>query len=151
MSFTTAVWGLFGRFDDLSKCGETPFSEQTIGIRAAVYAAGVIANMCLSASIYALSYAAFGYGNVLPCRQCQPSVFMVSQLYGLSFWLALFNLVPIPPLDGGMLLIVCLETLTRKRLSRRAVTVISQAGLVSMVLLSVSTVGYLIAAGFGIT
>ncbi len=136
--------------DDTSKFGERPFSEQAVGIRAAVYAAGVLANLGLSAGIYPLSRAVFGYGEFFPCQQCGLSIFIISLLYALSFWQAMLNLVPIPPLDGGMLFILGVEGLTRKRLSRRTVRTLCQTGLVSMILMSISAVAYLVIAAFGI-
>ncbi len=67
------------------------------------------------------------------------------QIYDLFFFLtglislslAIFNILPIPALDGGQIMIAFIETVRRKRLSDSIVNKINLAGFVFIVLLSI--------------
>lgn len=55
----------------------------------------------------------------------------------LSLSLAVFNLLPLPALDGGSLVILAIETLKRKRLTETAYSVIGFAGFSLIIILTV--------------
>lgn len=55
----------------------------------------------------------------------------------ISIALALFNLVPIPGLDGGRLLIIAIEGITRRRVPSRVVFSLTLAGMGLLILLMV--------------
>lgn len=56
-------------------------------------------------------------------------VSMIAWMALLSMNIGIFNLVPLPILDGGRILIVLIETLLRRKLSEKAETVIMMFGL----------------------
>jgi membrane-associated protease RseP (regulator of RpoE activity) len=77
--------------------------------RALVYAAGPVFNLAFAA----LLWVAVVYHRVL-----LPFITNDEVVFGLpiflttfSIWVAVFNLIPIPPLDGGQLVLIGLETL----------------------------------------
>lgn len=55
----------------------------------------------------------------------------------LSLSLGIFNLLPLPALDGGQLVILAIETLKRRTLSLRSYTVVGAVGIMVFVLLTV--------------
>jgi regulator of sigma E protease len=59
----------------------------------------------------------------------------------ISINLALLNLLPIPMLDGGHLLVFAIEGVRRRRLSQRATERVQLAGLVVIVLITLLAVG----------
>jgi regulator of sigma E protease len=61
-------------------------------------------------------------------------------LGGLSIVIGLFNLLPLPPLDGGKLLLLWIQT--RRSLNDRAQTLLSRVG---MMLINIVTVGLVVA------
>lgn len=55
----------------------------------------------------------------------------------LSLNVGVFNLIPIPILDGGRILIVLVEKITRRKLSEKVQTAVMMAGLVLIVMLMI--------------
>lgn len=70
-----------------------------------------------------------------------------------SVSLGIFNLIPIPPLDGGKLALACVEGVTRRKLAKNTVIAISAVGAVLLVTLMfylvVSDIGRLLPGGAG--
>lgn len=62
---------------------------------------------------------------------------ILSTLAGLSLSLAFINLVPIPILDGGHLLIIAVEAIRRKRLTKEQMQAVQAIGLAMIALLFV--------------
>lgn len=60
---------------------------------------------------------------------------LLSLLAVISVHLAFINVVPIPGLDGGHLLILIIESVTRRRISIKARMIIQQAGMALLFLL----------------
>jgi regulator of sigma E protease len=56
-------------------------------------------------------------------------------LWTLSVALAIFNMLPVPGLDGGRLVFLCYELVTRRRVNARVETVVHMAGLLALVAL----------------
>ena len=69
-----------------------------------------------------------------------PSTF-INLLAAISLSLGLMNLLPIPPLDGGKLLIELIQLVIRRRVPEKAQTAISYIGLGLMLLLFVFVLG----------
>ena len=67
----------------------------------------------------------------------------------LSLQLGLLNLLPIPLLDGGQLMVVTLEGLFRRDFSLKLKERLLQAGFVFLVLLMVSVLAFDIAKNLG--
>ncbi len=107
--------------------------------RAAICAAGPLANLLFACVTYGISFAFFGQAGVLPNPQFATPVVIASMVAGFSIAVALFNLTPIPPLDGGMLILVAIQALTRKPIPEYVQASLCKAGLGMMVLLSVLT------------
>lgn len=66
---------------------------------------------------------------------------VVSLMAALSLSLGWMNLIPLPPLDGGKLVIEIVQALIRRKVSLRVQTAISMAGMALLVLLFVYMVG----------
>lgn len=62
---------------------------------------------------------------------------LLEAVAGISLAVMCFNLLPIPILDGGQMLMLLYEGVTRKRLSGRAFQVVQQVGLLLILLLFV--------------
>ncbi|MBQ9359071.1 MAG: site-2 protease family protein [Abditibacteriota bacterium] len=66
---------------------------------------------------------------------------LIILLGGLSLSLAIFNLLPIPPLDGGHLFVILMEALRRRRFTREQLIKIQVAGVAVMILIFVVVFG----------
>ena len=55
----------------------------------------------------------------------------------LSAWLAIFNVLPFPPLDGGLLLFTLIEWVARRQVSFRVQDWVTKAGFALLMLLMV--------------
>ncbi len=55
----------------------------------------------------------------------------------LTINIGIFNLLPLPMLDGGKLLLILIEGVTGWRLSRKVETAINMAGMMMLILLMV--------------
>lgn len=67
--------------------------------------------------------------DLLSSGQAQEIINLIA-LVSLS--LAFFNLLPIPALDGGHLLVVTIESLTRRKFNRRLLNTVNQAGFIAL-------------------
>lgn len=103
---------------------------------AAICAAGPLANLLFACMTYGLSLAFFGQAGVLPSPQFESPVVITSLVTGFSIVVALFNLSPIPPLDGGMLALIAVQVLTRKPIPDYVQESLCKAGLGMIILLS---------------
>jgi regulator of sigma E protease len=67
----------------------------------------------------------------------------ITIVWFISIALALFNLLPIPALDGGRLVFLVYEIVTRRRVNERVENVVHQAGFVALIglLLAVTLFG----------
>jgi regulator of sigma E protease len=55
----------------------------------------------------------------------------------LSIYLGLFNLLPIPALDGGRLAFLCIELVSRRRVNQRVEAGVHMVGFVALLLVMV--------------
>ncbi|MEH2487411.1 site-2 protease family protein [Bradyrhizobium sp. AZCC 2230] len=79
------------------------------GALAVVHAAGPAANLAFSLAICGLSLALVGEGGLVPSLDFHLPALAASFVSALSIAIGLYNLVPIPPLDGGHLLLATLR------------------------------------------
>ena len=105
--------------------------------RATICAAGPLANLLFACVTYGISFAFFGQAGVFPTPQFETPVVITSVVAGFSILVAVFNLTPIPPLDGGMLALIVIQVLTRKPIPDYVQASLCKAGLGMMLLLSV--------------
>ena len=63
---------------------------------------------------------------------------MVSLLALLSINIGIFNLIPIPALDGGKIVLNIIEAIRRKPLKRETETYVTLAGVAIMVVLMIA-------------
>lgn len=82
-------------------------------------------------------------GPIMIAKMTQSSVtlgpyWVLSILGSLSLSLAVFNLIPLPILDGGHLMILAIEAIRKKRLTRDQMATIQFAGLVIIVTLMIA-------------
>lgn len=111
---------------------------------AVMHAAGPGANLLLSLAIYGLSLALFGEGGLVPSQDLHLPALAASMLSGLSIAIGLYNLVPIPPLDGGLLLVAALRALRGKRGPANSGSWVLRVGLTMNVVASVLLLSFLV-------
>ena len=56
----------------------------------------------------------------------------------LSISLAVFNILPFPALDGGRILFVIIESITRRKISEKWQTILNGAGFLILILLMIA-------------
>lgn len=81
------------------------------GALAVVYAAGPTASLLLALGICGLSLVLFGEGGLVLSVDYDTPALAASILSELSFAIGLYNILPIPPLDGGLVLLAGLRAL----------------------------------------
>jgi regulator of sigma E protease len=59
-------------------------------------------------------------------------VYGIQLVMALSVYLGLFNLLPIPALDGGRLVFLAYELVTRRRANPRIETMVHMAGIMAL-------------------
>jgi RIP metalloprotease RseP len=82
---------------------------------AAFVLAGPIANVLAACTIYASSLVLFGQAAFLPAAHLHEGVLVLALLTGLSFAIGIFNLIPIPPLDGWKILLIIFKLCQRQK------------------------------------
>ena len=102
------------------------FSNKSLNQRAVIYVAGPLFNLLFAGGIYVCSFAIFGEGALLVSEK--PAVIFMSLLSGFSVLVALFSLIPIPPLDGGWLVLFGIEVFTRRPIPERIQKTICTVG-----------------------
>ena len=127
---------------DLFNCAAQ--NSSALSRRAAVYAAGPVANVILFLVVYTLSWAIFGIARPLPPLDFDPPAFMLSLFGTLSLLVAMFSLMPIPPLDGGQLTLIAVEVVLGKPVREVTRNLLCRAGLVTIVAASTSALAYLV-------
>jgi membrane-associated protease RseP (regulator of RpoE activity) len=96
--------------EEISSASSRPLralSEASPQDRAIIYAAGPIFNLCFAG---ALSLLIFYHSSIFPfLSEVEAELGLLRILNVVSMSIGLFNLLPIPPLDGGCLLLIALE------------------------------------------
>jgi membrane-associated protease RseP (regulator of RpoE activity) len=107
-------------------------SDIALNQRAAIFAAGPVANLLLAGSIYGSLFVVFGEGALRGIGSANPAIVVGTLLSGCSIGVGLYNLIPIPPFDGGYLVLIGIETLTRKPIPQRIEKMLCTAGLATI-------------------
>lgn len=76
-----------------------------------------------------------GIGEVISRAETIKEFFEFLAIISLAIGFA--NLLPFPPLDGGKVLIVCLETISRKKVSEKVNNIISYIGFSLLIILTI--------------
>jgi membrane-associated protease RseP (regulator of RpoE activity) len=103
-----------------------------LGRRAAIWAAGPLANLILCGCICGFSAIAFGHAGLVPSPDSGLPAALASLLAGFSLAMAAFNLLPLPPLDGGALALIAIEAVTRKPMPEAAQRSFRRVGLAAI-------------------
>src|SRR5215207_5777190 len=96
---------------------------------AIIYAAGPLSNFVLATAIYFGTFMYFGEANPWSIEVFKTDAALFMLVGGLSMCVGLFNLVPLPPLDGGRLLLIGLEVFRRAPVSEAIQRRLSVIGL----------------------
>jgi len=107
-------------------------SDIALNQRAAIVAAGPVANLLLAGSIYGSLFVVFGEGALRGIGSANPAIVVGTLLSGFSIVVGLYNLIPILPFDGGYLVLIGIETLTRKPIPQRIEKMLCTAGLATV-------------------
>jgi regulator of sigma E protease len=75
--------------------------------------------------------------QILDQAQSLPPIYFVPVVASLSLSLAIFNLFPIPVLDGGHMLLLTFEVLRRRRLEPEAQRAAQMVGLAIVLVLAI--------------
>jgi membrane-associated protease RseP (regulator of RpoE activity) len=113
------------------------FSNPSLGDRAVICAAGPGLNLLFAAACCGLWFTTFGEGPLLNFDLWENAFAFLGIAGGFSFGMALFNLIPIPPLDGGRLLLFGIEAFTRKSIPDPLQKNIHFAGMITIVIASI--------------
>jgi membrane-associated protease RseP (regulator of RpoE activity) len=120
-------------------------SSKSLGRRVAIYAAGPLFNVLLALSIYGSSVALFGEAALVPGAHFdEPGIALASLLSAFSIFVACYQLIPIPPLDGGCLALIGIEALTGRPITQRKQKAVRFAGFSILIGAEISALGYLI-------
>ena len=111
-------------------------SSKSISQRAAIYAGGPVFSLILAMGICGSSLALFGEIALPGAYSAKPEVIFASLLGGFSLLVGLFNLIPIPPLDGGSLALLAIEAMAGKPISERNRQILCTAGLALITIVS---------------
>lgn len=114
------------------------FSNKTLGQRAVICGAGPLASLLLAAAIYGLSVAIFGEVALPGTETDHVEVAFVGFIGAFSFVVALFSLIPIPPLDGGRLALYGMEAFTRKPISQSLEKTTDTLGMATIAISSIT-------------
>jgi membrane-associated protease RseP (regulator of RpoE activity) len=108
-------------------------------MRIGILAAGPLANALFAYGIVVVCLATYGKGGLVPSLEYgQPVVFVASFVSGFSMFVALFNLLPIPPLDGGFMFLHVIEALSKKQISERVQRQLCAVGMTLMMMVTIS-------------
>jgi membrane-associated protease RseP (regulator of RpoE activity) len=104
-----------------------------IGGTAAIVLAGPTANLLTGAAF--LTAAALGWHRLIPIqellfRSYWTAIFLF--VGGLSLAIGAFNLLPIPPLDGGVLALLAFQKAVGRRLSPNAARIVNTVGALTL-------------------
>jgi membrane-associated protease RseP (regulator of RpoE activity) len=124
--------------DDRGSAGaaEAAFSTKTVGQRAIILGAGPIANLGFAIVTYVCSVAFFWPDGLLSLYLERPEAAFACLLIGLSGVVGLCNILPIPPLDGGLIALLGIEAFTRHPIPDRIKRKICVIGMVFVIFLS---------------
>jgi membrane-associated protease RseP (regulator of RpoE activity) len=106
-----------------------------IGRTAAIVLAGPTANLLTGVAF--LTVAALGWHGLFPIQELLfRSYWMATFLFvgGLSLAIGAFNLLPIPPLDGGVLALLAFQKAVGRRLSPNATRITNAVGALTLCL-----------------
>ncbi len=118
--------------DRANKQRQSPgFFDLSPSKRAIIHAAGPAANLLLAAGL--LLQLSFSEVSTLAITSAEELILMVG---GLSLLLGLFNLVPLPPLDGGRLVMIAIEAIFGSHFSRQSEHVIFRIGTATLTIAS---------------
>ncbi|KIZ36585.1 MULTISPECIES: site-2 protease family protein [Rhodopseudomonas] len=93
-------------------------ADTSIGERAAIYAAGPVMNICVAVGLIGARSWSNGEFSLSWIERAEATT--IALIAGISILIGLFNLLPILPLDGGVLALLALEARRGKPLSRRS-------------------------------
>jgi membrane-associated protease RseP (regulator of RpoE activity) len=116
---------------------EDGLSNKALHRRAAVVAAGPLASLLLAGAVYGSSFAIFGEGTLRGIESENSTIVVASLLTEFSFFVALFSLIPIPPLDGGWLAFFGIEALTGKPIPERIQKKLCTLGMAMLVFVTI--------------
>jgi membrane-associated protease RseP (regulator of RpoE activity) len=116
-------------------------SSKPLVQRAVICAAGPLFNLLLAFCIWALSFLLFGETAPPGGYSEHPAALIASWLSLVSIFVGIFNLLPIPPLDGGALAFIAIEAAAKKPIPAWIRTGFCRAG---MLILTVAGIVILI-------
>ncbi len=132
----------FGGCIKMNDDPSAPAAGKALSQRAAIFAAGPMANLVLAGVVYGLSLALFGEAALLPSLSERPAIFIASLLSGFSLVVALFNLLPILPLDGGRLVMIGIEAVMRKPIPEPLQRTLCSVGSAIMIVIPITIGAY---------
>jgi membrane-associated protease RseP (regulator of RpoE activity) len=122
---------LYDEEDFLNPSTSQSLSSKSLAQRAIVYAAGPLSNFLFAFVLLGISLAVFGEIGLPETPVVQFAGVALSLIAGFSLLLGCFQLIPIPPLDGGLLALVAAEALGGKATSNRIRARLRSAGMVT--------------------
>ena len=120
--------------DRASNQGQSPgLLDLSPSKRAIIYAAGPVANLTFAAGLLFLLSFHEGSVSTLAITSAEELILLIG---GLSLLLGLFSLVPLPPLDGGRLVMIAIEAIFGSPFSRESERSIFAVGTATLTITS---------------
>jgi membrane-associated protease RseP (regulator of RpoE activity) len=120
-------------------------SSKSLALRATIYAAGPIFSLVVALAIYLTALTASGEATVFKIEIDRPEMVAAALLCGFSILVAGFQLIPIPPLDGGWLALIGIEAVTGRQISKRSLQSFGYIGWSLLIAGEIAAGGYFIA------
>jgi membrane-associated protease RseP (regulator of RpoE activity) len=117
-------------------------SVKSIKQRAAIYLAGPLSSLLLAVCLVGAVLSFYGRDGVRDATLDQPDIVIACIVSGASIFVGLFNLLPLPPLDGGRLLFLGIEALCARPVPDHVQAQLSRVGLIVVSLLTLLLIVY---------
>jgi regulator of sigma E protease len=125
--------------------GSVSFCEASIKHRAVVCLAGPLFSIILAIGIVAGVCGSYGVDAIIHLETAPFPAVIAFLVSGMSIFFAGFNLLPVPPLDGGRFVFILIEAWRARPVSERLETTVSRAGFVIVSAVSLITTAFAIA------
>jgi membrane-associated protease RseP (regulator of RpoE activity) len=111
-------------------------SVKSLKQRGTIYLAGPVSSLLLAVCLVGVVLSFYGRDAVRDATLDQPDIVIACIVSGVSIFIGVFNLLPLPPLDGGRLLFLGIEALRAKPVSDHVQAQLSRVGLIVVSLLT---------------
>jgi membrane-associated protease RseP (regulator of RpoE activity) len=124
-------------------------SAKPIKQQVAIYLAGPVFSLLLAGGLVGVVVSLYGQDALHVTTLDRSDIVACLMVSGLSFFIGVLNLLPLPPLDGGRLLLLGIEAFRAKPVLEHVQTQVSRVGLIVVFLLTLASILYGMAVAVG--